>query len=147
MCPDTLLRWPRPPHTEQLSASELKKLQRKQKKAQLKAQAAKAAEERSKESKPHGKGGSSEEDRKGDEKEAKFDGAKLLQVRESSGFLFHTHVCPCCHTPMLSYTHAVIRPCCHTPMLSYTHAVIHPCFHAPISLSFITFMLLWFILL
>ena len=109
------------PHTEQLSASELKKLQRKQKKAQLKAQAAKAAEERSKESKPHGKGGSSEEDRKGDEKEAKFDGAKLLQVRESSGYLFHTHIHPCFHTPIL--------PCAHFPILHNVHApLVHTSF-------------------
>lgn len=67
------------PLTEQLSASELKKLQRKQKKAQLKAQAAKAAEEKTKEHKPHGKG-VPEEDKKPEEKEPKFDPVKLLQV-------------------------------------------------------------------
>ena len=59
--------------TEQLSASELKKLHRKQKKAQLKAQAARAAEEKTRDQKPHGKGGATEEDKKSDEKEMKFD--------------------------------------------------------------------------
>jgi peptide alpha-N-acetyltransferase len=64
---------------ERLSASELKKLQRKQKKAQLKAQAAKAAEEKTKEHKPHGKG-ANEEDKKLEEKGPKFDPMKLLQT-------------------------------------------------------------------
>jgi peptide alpha-N-acetyltransferase len=66
--------------TEQLSASELKKLHRKQKKAQLKAQAAKAAEEKTRESKTHGKGGGGEEDKKVEEREPKFDPDKLLQT-------------------------------------------------------------------
>ena len=80
--------------TEQLSASELKKLQRKQKKAQLKAQAAKAAEEKTKDHKTHGKGGAgggAEEDKKADEKEPKFDPDKLLQVTDTlKSVIFHS---------------------------------------------------------
>lgn len=76
--------------TEQLSASELKKIQRKQKKAQLKAQAAKAAEEKTKEHKPHGHGkGASDDDKKAEEKEPKFDSVKLLQVSKHG---LETHV-------------------------------------------------------
>ena len=41
------------------------------------------------ENRPHGKGGN-EEERKGEEKEIKFDGAKLLQVTDPS--VSHSHV-------------------------------------------------------
>jgi peptide alpha-N-acetyltransferase len=66
---------------EQLSASELKKLHRKQKKAQLKAQAAKAAEEKTRESKTHGKGGGGEEDKKVEEREPKLQRRKPGRAR------------------------------------------------------------------